>query len=132
MVEKTIHCYNWVTLAAVLFLPAFLLRPWGPIVNTALLTIVLSAFTIDLFQKRGMCKQQYATLMCVIFQAIYCILLWLVVTSGLQAQWLLAELVFLLVSFYILTCVQKQVSVSDMQTLIELLVCIIVTYVRIM
>ena len=114
--EKTVHVFNGTALFTALFFPSFLKHIAFSVVLTALLAIVIIAYGIYF----------------IVCQCIYCIFIWLSFSCKINPMWMLAGLLWTLAIFYISIYVRKHIEITNVQYIIEIAICFIVTYVHIL
>lgn len=125
--EKIMHSFLGVQLLVNLFCPTFILKISYLVPISILLIIELIIWTINMNTRQD---DFYYNLIFNIFLLAYCAIMWLFVWYQINPEWLLACLLFLLVIIYVLVSVKKEIRVHNMQMLIEVATCFILTYVR--
>ena len=130
--EKTVHAFNGTALFTALFFPSFLKHIAFSVVLTALLAIVIIAYGIYWYQQHKSPIFSYYPIQFIVCQCIYCIFIWLSFSCKINPMWMLAGLLWTLAIFYISIYVRKHIEITNVQYIIEIAICFIVTYVHIL
>lgn len=129
ILNKAIDVYSLVTLVMCVCWPQCLSNGiLFPAVNAVTYVFVIIALLIVLLKDRT--SEKLYNICSVVALSSFSVTIWLMYLYHISPTWLLVGLIFTLLIYYIPIVMQKKISVTEVQNLLEIIGCFVIMYGR--